>query len=71
MEPTGSPLLERDPRDWVRGNGLAFAIRDAFPVSPGHTLVVPRRQLDSSATPPQGDNIGFNVVSLDTREAGA
>jgi diadenosine tetraphosphate (Ap4A) HIT family hydrolase len=47
MEPTGSPFLERDPRDWVASNGLAFAIRDAFPVSPGHTLVVPRRLIGS------------------------
>ena len=27
----------------MASNELAFAIRDAFPVSPGHTLVVPRR----------------------------
>ena len=43
MQAATSPFLERDPRDWVASNGLAFAIRDAFPVSPGHTLVVPRR----------------------------
>jgi diadenosine tetraphosphate (Ap4A) HIT family hydrolase len=24
-------------------NAMAFAIRDGFPVSPGHTLIVPRR----------------------------
>ena len=27
----------------VASNALAFAIRDGFPVSPGHTLIVPRR----------------------------
>lgn len=27
----------------VASNDLAFAIRDSYPVSPGHTLVVPRR----------------------------
>ncbi len=27
----------------MASNELAFAIRDGFPVSPGHTLVVPRR----------------------------
>jgi diadenosine tetraphosphate (Ap4A) HIT family hydrolase len=43
VEVTGSPFLERDARDWVASNALAFAIRDAFPVSAGHTLVVPRR----------------------------
>ena len=86
MDTNRSPFLERDPKDWVASNDLAFAIQDAFPVSPGHTLVVPRRlfaswfeatpeeraaifelvdvvrrQLDASATPPQGYNIGINV----------
>ncbi|MEI6621108.1 MAG: HIT domain-containing protein, partial [Actinomycetes bacterium] len=28
---------------WVASNDLAFAIRDKFPVSSGHTLVIPRR----------------------------
>jgi superfamily II DNA or RNA helicase/diadenosine tetraphosphate (Ap4A) HIT family hydrolase/SOS-response transcriptional repressor LexA len=28
---------------WVVWNDLAFAIRDSFPVSPGHTLIVTRR----------------------------
>ncbi|MEI8083517.1 MAG: HIT family protein, partial [Actinomycetes bacterium] len=28
---------------WVASNDLAFAVRDRFPVSPGHTLVIPRR----------------------------
>ena len=27
----------------LASNALAFAIRDGFPVSPGHTLIVPRR----------------------------
>lgn len=38
-----SPFLQRPESDWVASNDLAFAIRDAYPVSPGHTLVVPRR----------------------------
>lgn len=38
-----SIFLERDPGTWVARNDLAFAIRDGFPVSPGHTLVVPKR----------------------------
>jgi diadenosine tetraphosphate (Ap4A) HIT family hydrolase len=38
-----SPFLQR-PRDaYVASNSLAFALRDGFPVSPGHTLIVPRR----------------------------
>jgi diadenosine tetraphosphate (Ap4A) HIT family hydrolase len=38
-----SPFLERSPSEWLAANELAFAIPDAFPVSPGHALVVPRR----------------------------
>jgi diadenosine tetraphosphate (Ap4A) HIT family hydrolase len=38
-----SPFLERPRADWVASNSLAFAIRDAYPVSRGHTLVVPMR----------------------------
>jgi diadenosine tetraphosphate (Ap4A) HIT family hydrolase len=42
-ESMSSPFLDRPPSQWIASNRLAFAIRDAFPVSPGHTLVVPRR----------------------------
>src|SRR6185295_6121875 len=40
---SGSPFLDRSPEEWVASNALAFAVRDAFPVSHGHTLIVPRR----------------------------
>lgn len=33
------------PSQWIAENDLAFAIRDAFPVSPGHTLVITKRQI--------------------------
>jgi len=38
-----SPFLELSASKHVASNALAFAIRDGFPVSPGHTLIVPRR----------------------------
>ena len=41
--PTRSPSLELPRSAWVAENELAFAIRDAAPVSPGHTLVITRR----------------------------
>jgi diadenosine tetraphosphate (Ap4A) HIT family hydrolase len=31
----------------VGESALALAIRDAFPISPGHTLIVPRRHIGS------------------------
>jgi len=38
-----SPFLQRSPSEYVAANELAFAVRDAYPVSPGHTLVITRR----------------------------
>ncbi|MFZ4580914.1 MAG: HIT family protein [Myxococcota bacterium] len=38
-----SPFLARPTTDRIAENALAFAIRDGFPVSAGHTLVVPKR----------------------------
>ncbi|WP_240356149.1 HIT family protein [Myxococcus eversor] len=38
-----SPFLLIPESEWVASNTLAFAIRDASPASPGHTLVIPRR----------------------------
>ena len=38
-----SPFLEAPVSAWVAENALAFALEDRFPVSPGHTLVIPRR----------------------------
>ena len=38
-----SVFLEVPEAAWVAANELAFAFRDRYPVSPGHTLVVTRR----------------------------
>lgn len=42
-----SPFLHVSPSAWVASNTFAFAIRDKYPVSPGHTLVVSRREVAS------------------------
>ena len=42
-----SVFLDRPASDHVASNALAFAIRDGFPVSPGHTLVIPRRIVET------------------------
>jgi hypothetical protein len=39
---TGSCLF-CTPRDVTRRNSLAYAARDTYPVSPGHSLIVPFR----------------------------
>ena len=48
-----SPFLTLPESAWVASNELAFAIRDRFPVSPGHTLIVSRRLVETwfDATP--------------------
>lgn len=38
-----SPFLLIPSEQWVASNEFAFAVRDRYPVSPGHTLLVPRR----------------------------
>ena len=40
-----SPFEDLSPDRWAASNSLAFAIRDAFPVSPGHTLVITKRRI--------------------------
>ena len=42
----------------VLANELAVAIRDSFPVSPGHTLVIPKRHV-----------VSFFDITADEREA--
>jgi diadenosine tetraphosphate (Ap4A) HIT family hydrolase len=39
----GSVFTQVPESEWVASNDLAFAIRDNYPVSPGHSLVIPRR----------------------------
>lgn len=41
------PFCALQPERVLLGNGSAIAFRDAYPVSPGHTLVVPVRHVAS------------------------
>src|SRR3954453_4377568 len=38
-----SPFLAIEPSAWGASNDLAFAVRDHYPVTRGHTLVISRR----------------------------
>jgi diadenosine tetraphosphate (Ap4A) HIT family hydrolase len=44
---TPCPFCSLDAERILAGNDLAVVIRDGFPVSPGHTLVIPRRHVAS------------------------
>lgn len=43
MTDPNDPCLFCTARGVTRDNALAYATRDTYPVSPGHTLVIPRR----------------------------
>ncbi len=41
------PFCQPDPSKHIFSNDLAIAIGDGFPVSPGHTLIIPKRHFAS------------------------
>ncbi len=43
----GCPFCHLPESRIILANELAVAIRDAYPVSPGHSLILPRRHVDS------------------------
>ena len=45
MSAAACPFCEIDPQRITAANDEALAIRDGFPVSDGHTLVLPRRHV--------------------------
>jgi diadenosine tetraphosphate (Ap4A) HIT family hydrolase len=44
-DPNNPCLFCRDPKGVSRSNELAYSARDSYPVSPGHTVVIPRRHV--------------------------
>jgi superfamily II DNA or RNA helicase/diadenosine tetraphosphate (Ap4A) HIT family hydrolase len=42
-----SPFLKVDSSEWIAANDLAFAIKDKFPVSKGHALVISKRLIST------------------------
>ena len=43
MRDPNNPCLFCTARSVTQENALAYATRDTYPVSPGHTLIIPRR----------------------------
>jgi diadenosine tetraphosphate (Ap4A) HIT family hydrolase len=43
----GCPFCNLDSSLVYAANGLAVAVLDAYPVSPGHTLIMPKRHFES------------------------
>jgi diadenosine tetraphosphate (Ap4A) HIT family hydrolase len=66
---THCPFCDIDPGRVVAHNDAAFAIRDAFPVSEGHTLVLPRRHVaDWWAATPQ-ERVAIDALVQGCKEA--
>jgi len=63
MANSGSPFFDIPTSEWIASNRSAFAIWDGYPVSPGHALVVTRRQITDwwEATPGERAEI-FELV---------
>jgi diadenosine tetraphosphate (Ap4A) HIT family hydrolase len=43
----GCPFCDIDPGRIFAANDLAYAVLDLYPVTPGHTLVIPKRHMGS------------------------
>ena len=41
------PFCKLPPERIIDSNDFAFVIRDGFPISPGHTLIIPKRHIGS------------------------
>lgn len=60
-----SPFFEIPRTEWIAANRSAFAVWDTHPVSPGHALVVSRRQISDwwEATPGERSDM-FELVDV-------
>lgn len=67
-----SPCLQVPESQWVASNALAFAIRDRYPVSEEHTLVILRRHVATwfDATPEEQRAL-FELVDVVKRDLDA
>lgn len=62
--PAVCPFCVLEPGLIIAENTLAVAIRDAYPVSPGHTLVIPRRHFASWFDASDDERLGLmNMVA--------
>ena len=59
-----SPLFDIPRTEWIASNRSAFAVWDAYPVSPGPAWVVARRQIREWWEATTEDRIDFMVLSM-------
>ncbi len=57
------PFCTLPPERIIDSNDLALVIRDGYPVSPGHTLVIPKRHIGSwFETTPEEQSAMLNLL---------
>lgn len=66
---TACPFCQMPPERVLLANDVAFVIRDGYPISPGHTLVIPRRHVGSFFEISEAERTGM-LQLLDAAKAG-
>ena len=64
-DPTDCPFCSMPAERIIDRNEFGFVIRDAYPISPGHTLVIPYRHVGSFFAISEADRNGLMQL-LDT-----
>ena len=62
-------IQEIDRKRIVAESSLGYVIRDGFPVTPGHTLVIPKRHAETFFDLTEGELLACNRLLHEQREA--
>jgi diadenosine tetraphosphate (Ap4A) HIT family hydrolase len=65
--PEACPFCRPEPRLIIAENALAVAILDAYPVNPGHALVIPRRHVSSWFDASRDERIAMLILVDEVR----
>lgn len=66
---TPCPFCTLPPERIVAANAVGWVVRDAYPVSPGHTLIIPRRHMGSFFELSADERLGLLALLDEARAA--
>jgi diadenosine tetraphosphate (Ap4A) HIT family hydrolase len=66
---TPCPFCTLPPERIVAANNVGWVVRDAYPVSPGHTLIIPRRHMGSFFELSADERLGLLALLDEARSA--
>ena len=66
---TPCPFCTLPPERIVAANNVGWVVRDAYPVSPGHTLIIPRRHMGSFFELSADERLGLLALLDEARAA--